>query len=258
MPTHRRNENGPATESKDMETSMFQQFVCRATLQQYCEDHISFREDTIAMEEELRVRVRGYPELVLARTPGDDSALILGHLFSRTMIRSADDITNITFRQDQRLAEVCLKSPRAIKRIYPKPHPNTISAENFFTFKQVFENRQILFKNTGATHAAALIAHDGTLLAFGEDIGRHNAFDKAVGQALLTDSLHDAEVAMLSSRLALELVTKAAAANIPVLCGFSAATSAAMEFAERNNVTLVGRIRERTLSIYANGWRVRS
>ena len=87
-------------------------------------------------------------------------------------------------------------------------------------------------------------------------MGRHNAFDKAVGRSLLEGTLDEVAIAMLSSRLAVELAVKAQAANIPILCGFSAATSSGIDYAERNNLTLVGRLRNRSFYLYSNGWRI--
>jgi FdhD protein len=213
--------------------------------------------DMIAVEEDIRIRVQDHSEMTLARTPGDDLNLIAGHLFSRSMIRGPEDIVDVAFHaRNTALADVVLASPKVIRRLYPSPRPLRFSPEQIFEFKALFENRQKLFKNTGATHAAALISASGELISYGEDVGRHNAFDKAVGRALLEGSLESVAIAMLSSRLALELTIKAATANIPILCGFSAATSSGIEFAEDNNITLIGRIREDSLVVYAHGWRL--
>ncbi len=120
--------------------------------------------------------------MVLARTPGDDLNLIAGHLFSRSMIRESEDIVDIAFgARNHSMVDVVLKEPKVIRRIYPSPRPMQLEPEQIFAFKELFEKRQNLFKNTGSTHAAALISAKGDLLSFGEDVGRHNAFDKAVG-----------------------------------------------------------------------------
>ena len=231
--------------------------VTPRTLQRYVDGNMRFGEDLIAVEEDIRIRVRDHSEMTLARTPGDDLNLIAGHLFSRSMIREPEDIVDISFHSRKvSFADVELKTPKVIRRIYPFPRPMRFAPEQIFEFKQLFENRQKLFQNTGATHAAALISAKGELLSYGEDVGRHNAFDKAVGRALLEGSLENAAIAMLSSRLALELTIKAAMANIPILCGFSAATSSGIEFAEDNNITLIGRIRNRSLVVYSHGWRL--
>ena len=233
-------------------------FVSPRILQKYADGEFNLDSGLIAVEEDIRLRVQDHSEVTLARTPGDDLNLIAGHLFSRSMIREPEDILNISFHtRHLSLADIVLRSPKIIRRIYPFPHPIQFDPEQIFEFKAMFEKRQNLFKNTRATHAAALISGDGKLLAFAEDVGRHNAFDKAIGCALLEGSLENVAVAMLSSRLALELTIKAATANIPILCGFSAATSSGIEFAENNNITLLGRIRKRALVVYAHGWRLR-
>jgi len=232
--------------------------VSPRTLQRYADGKLRFGDDLIAVEESVRIRIQDHSEMVLARTPGDDLNLIAGHLFSQSMIRESDDIVSMSYQtRSHSLVDVVLKSPKVIRRIYPFPRPMRFDPKQIFEFKVLFEKRQNLFKNTGATHAAALISAEGELLSFGEDVGRHNAFDKAVGHALLEGTLANVAIAMLSSRLALELTIKAATANIPILCGFSAATSSGIEFAENNNITLIGRIWKNTLVVYANGWRLR-
>lgn len=218
-----------------------------------------FKEDSIAVESDIRVLVSGYPEAVLCRTPGDDMNLVAGHLFCRSMINRPEDMVNIAFSYHGiAKVEVDLDTANGIRRIFPSPRPIRVDPEHLINLKAVFERRQSLYKNTRSTHAAALFSLEGELLSFGEDVGRHNAFDKAIGRALLEGRLHEAAIAMLSSRLALELAIKASTANIPILCGFSAATSSGINFAERNNLTLVGRLRSDAFNVYANGWRIMS
>ena len=241
----KRTENGPS------------QLACSIVLHRYEEGRLVLREESIAVEAPLRLQVEGLLDTTLTRTPGDDMNLVAGHLFSLHMIRGAEDLANVGFNYRGRTrVHVTLGTTEPIRRLYPAPLPVRIGAERLFEFKEIFERRQNLFKSTGSTHAAALFSGEGEMVAFGEDVGRHNAFDKAIGRSLLEGTLDEVAIAMLSSRLALELAVKAQAANIPILCGFSAATSSGVDYAERNNLTLVGRLRNRSFRVYSNGWRI--
>jgi len=233
--------------------------ACPTTFQRYAGGELSFRDGMVAVESDIRVRVNDADFALLTRTPGDDLPLIVGHLFTNSMIRSSDDVADCSFSYlGSSRAEVTLCTRNKIRRLYPSPQPVHMAPERIIEFKHLFEKRQCLYKNTRSTHAAALFSADGDILAFGEDVGRHNAMDKAIGRALLEGALEGVAVAMLSSRLALELTIKASTANIPILCGFSAATSSGITYAERNNITLIGRVRNDSFNIYANGWRIRA
>ncbi|WP_419784910.1 formate dehydrogenase accessory sulfurtransferase FdhD [Pseudodesulfovibrio sp.] len=229
------------------------------TLQRYEDGRLVLRDDAIAEEATLRLLINGQQEALLSRTPGDDMNLVAGYLFSNSRIREAGDVVSIHFGyRGVARVDVTLDSPTDFRRIFPSPRPTRIEADRLFKFKTAFERRQNLYRDTGSTHAAALFSADGQLIAFGEDVGRHNAFDKAIGRALLEGTLEQAAIAMLSSRLALELTVKAASANIPILCGFSAATSSGISYADKNNLTLIGRLRDDSFNIYSNSWRIKT
>lgn len=231
---------------------------CTVTLQRFKGGTLSTLEDSIAVESELSVYIHDKPSVVLSRTPGDDLNLIIGHLFCNSMLKTPEEMTNINFSyQDATRVDVSLDANKSLRRIFPK-RPNVRLAPNqLLELKETFEYRQNLFKNTGSTHAAALFSLGGRLLAFGEDVGRHNAFDKAIGRALLEGTLAQTAIAMLSSRIAVELTAKATTANIPVLCGFSAATSSGVSYAEKHDITLIGRLKTSSFEVYTNAWRIR-
>jgi FdhD protein len=119
-----------------------------------------------------------------------------------------------------------------------------------------FVQTQRVFRETGGTHGAALYDRLGLRLAFAEDIGRHNALDKAVGAAMRTGDLSRARVALVSSRLSFEMVQKAAAAGIEILAGISAATSLGVQLAARQGMTLVGFLRGDRLNVYTHAERL--
>ncbi|MDD2408780.1 MAG: formate dehydrogenase accessory sulfurtransferase FdhD [Tepidiphilus sp.] len=118
--------------------------------------------------------------------------------------------------------------------------------------------RQPLHEATGATHAAALAATDGSLLLVREDVGRHNALDKAIGAAARDGLLRtgDAAIALMSSRASFELVQKTAVSGIGVLAAVSAPTALAVRLAEEAGITLLGFVRGEGASVYSRADRL--
>lgn len=120
---------------------------------------------------------------------------------------------------------------------------------------QMREGQQI-FSQTGGSHAAAVFDASGQVLAVAEDLGRHNALDKAIGMVLLQRaSVADCGV-VLSSRLSLEMVTKAVRTGLQMMLAVSAPTSLAIEVADKFGVTLCGFVREGRATVYTHPQRV--
>ena len=118
-----------------------------------------------------------------------------------------------------------------------------------------FHDRATLWRQTGGVHACALAGEEGIAL-FAEDIGRHNAFDKIMGRAIL-DGIDVADKLVLTTgRISAEIVSKAVACHLPMLASCSAVTGLSVKLARRFGVTLVGFLRGRRLNVYTGYQRV--
>ncbi len=131
-----------------------------------------------------------------------------------------------------------------------------VELTNLFGLLAAMEQGQMVFHATGCTHAAALGDSQGRLLALGEDVGRHNALDKAIGLALKAGVDLGGCVAVLSGRLSYEMALKSARAGIPLLASVSAPTSLGLSLMHRLNITLVGFLRGQRATVYTHPQRV--
>jgi FdhD protein len=115
----------------------------------------------------------------------------------------------------------------------------------------------LVFSVTGGIHATALFDEKGKLELIQEDVGRHNAFDKAVGKKLLNENIPlTKNIGLVSGRTSFELLQKAVMAGLPILCAIGAPSSLAVELAEEFNITLIGFLKENRFNIYSNPERI--
>jgi FdhD protein len=220
-------------------------------------------------EEPLSIRIDGNPYAVVMRTPGDEIAHVAGFCLTEGIIDTPDDLTSIGFCEDEdtNVVTVTLTPSRRgqineildrrgfisqtscglcgkelVKDLYQiiKPldanHP--IDIKKALTCLEALPNIQPLRKQTLASHAAAIYGSDMALLTVAEDVGRHNALDKAIGKVFLGHQLDQAELLILSSRISYELVQKAARARIPIILAHSRPTALAVDLAANLNITL--------------------
>lgn len=253
------------------------------------------REDKLAAEEPLEIRVNGKPFVVTMRTPGHDLELAAGFLVGEGLIRTRDDIAtgrycagatgegvNTYNVLDLQLAEgvrppdagmernvytssscgVCGKaSIDAVRTSSPydvDADPVRLTPERVAALPDALREAQQVFSQTGGLHAAGIFdAVTGELLVAREDVGRHNAVDKAVGWALENDRLPlTGHVVMVSGRASFELVQKASLAGIPVLAAVSAPSSLAVELAQEAGLTVLGFVRGDSMVAYTRPDRV--
>lgn len=132
-----------------------------------------------------------------------------------------------------------------------------LTVEALFSGFAAMRRSQGQFERTGGTHAAAAMDAEGRVLAFAEDIGRHNAVDKVVGRLLAEGTLPQAAALLASGRLSYEITAKVYRAGIPVLAGVSAPSSLAVASAEAFGLTLLGFCRGTRATAYAGSQRLR-
>jgi FdhD protein len=238
-------------------------------------------------EEPLSIRVQGQPYAVVMRTPGDEPAHVAGFGLAEGILDSPDDIetlascegetTNvvtltvtparlkaITGVLDRRgfvsqtacgiCGKVLVQDLSQVVQILPDGPP--VDPEKAFHCLETLKEHQPLYRRTRTTHAAALYTSAFELLSVAEDVGRHNALDKAVGKLFLKGILHRAKVLILSSRISYEMVQKAARAKIPFVMASSAATALAVELADSLNMTLASPSRESGIHVYCGSRRL--
>jgi FdhD protein len=151
-----------------------------------------------------------------------------------------------------------LDAVRLRTRFPPAADSMLVTPAVLATMPDKLREAQRVFESTGGLHAAGLFTSDGELLVAREDVGRHNAVDKALGWALLADRIPAAGcVLMVSGRASFELTQKAVMAGVPMLAAVSAPSSLAVDLAEESGVTLVGFLRGDTMNIYTHATRIK-
>jgi FdhD protein len=247
--------------------------------------------DDLAVEEPLEIRIGGAPLTITMRTPGDDFELAAGFLYAEGIVARPDDIARISYgrgsdgRPDGNIVDVVLRPGQrvdiqALERHFvassscgvcgrtsidaigarrtPRPNPQFSVEPALLThLPAVLRSAQRVFGYTGGLHAAGLFEADGTLVAAREDIGRHNAVDKVIGQAFLQDRLPLSDrLLLVSGRGGFEIVQKALAAGVPILASVSAPSSLAVQMARDGGLTLIGFLRDRRFVVYSHANRI--
>jgi FdhD protein len=244
------------------------------------------KDDYLAAEEPLEIRVGDEPLSVTMRTPGHDRELAAGFLFTEGLIQRREQIVGLETagprdggnRGNVIYAELVPDaSPDFVKmkrhffaasscgicgkasiesirsRLLTAPNPDfRLDAELLLQIPDVLRSGQDVFQRTGGLHAAALFDSRGKLLTLREDIGRHNAVDKVIGWGLLEGRVPlSNSVLLVSGRGGFEIVQKAIVAGVPVVASVSAPSSLAVQLARELHLTLIGFLRGKRFVIYA-------
>ena len=230
---------------------------------------------------------------ITMRTPGNDEDLVRGFLFNEQIIENIKDIESIenygdkvgqyniqnkilaTLNNSQNVniskikrdfltnssCGVCGKSSldalEIIKKNKTNPSEPKITKEIIIQSPNILKENQSEFSKTGGIHASGLFNSNGELVNLKEDVGRHNALDKLIGNALINDQLDPkTQFITCSGRLNFELVQKVLMTDIGIMIGVGAPTSLAIDLANKFDITLIGFVKRDSFNIYTNNKKV--
>jgi FdhD protein len=243
--------------------------------------------DGIVVEAALQININSASYTVVMRTPGNDFELIRGLLFAEDIYKGKENliyevieekpngfsIININISIEKlgkgylnkrtllSVSSCGICGKQELEDIELKG--NALKKEQLFSAQLIEEMSlkmsalQEVFKQTGGSHAAAIFNKAYQLLAIKEDIGRHNAVDKAVGQLINENNLKNAYCMLVSGRVSYEIVSKAFIAKIGIIVAVSACSSLAIDYAKEFGICLIGFSRTNKMTIYANPTKIK-
>jgi len=251
---------------------------------------LEYQPDDLTIEEPLEIRIRAKTLAITMRTPGHDEELAAGFLLSEGIVSTRDQIDQFSRPAQARNREniivvqlaggvkmkfgsakrfgtissscgICGKeSIAAIRQNFPaivSAKAVRIEIKTLLSLPPRLRKLQGEFARTGGIHAAGVFDLGGEPKVVREDIGRHNAVDKAIGRAFLDRQLPlDRHVLLVSGRASFEIMQKALSAGIPIIASISAPSTLAMEFARESNQTLIGFLRPPSFNVYSHVERV--
>jgi len=232
-------------------------------------------EDYVAEEKPLQIFINRRHYATIMCTPEDLKELAVGHLLTEGIVKAVEEIEKITVEEN--VCHINLKSsinletrlklagmfsriipsacggayqPQVLKTIGRVSSRTTVKAEIIQSCVNGLNRLAETFRRTGGVHAAAVHKADGSLVAFAEDVGRHNAVDKAIGKCALNKTPFGECFLALSGRLTADIVLKAAKVGIPIIASIAAALDSGIEIAKRANLTLIGFVRGKRMNVY--------
>ena len=251
-------------------------------------------DDLLVIEEPIEIRLQYGPMAsqtqesisVTMRTPGNDKELAIGFLFTEGIIQNPGDVKMVIeeasgpntilvilkenvkplLPQNRNFfttssCGVCgkasIESITTVSVFLDAKKDLVINKTLLFHLQKQLLSHQSIFESTGGIHASALFDLNGRLLGVWEDVGRHNALDKLIGNAFLENKLPLSDhILLLSGRASFELVQKAYMAGIKIIAAIGAPSSLSVQLAERHNISLIGFLKDTRLNIYSGFERI--
>ena len=237
---------------------------------------ISELEDVVAVDEAVCIFINDEYYRTLIATPTMIRELVVGHLVGECIIGSLDEVKNIELnplkvyvelRGDVDLKLINMSKVDLITtacgatggllrsdQLKPLETPGglSVNAEKVWGMVRELNKRSGLFRETGGTHSAMLCTTDGEVLAFAEDVGRHNAVDKVVGAGVLKGVNMGGCVLISSGRQSGEIVLKAARSGIPFIASVAGPLESGIRIADAAGITLICFVRGRRMNVYTH------
>lgn len=238
-------------------------------------------EDIVIVESPFTIFLNDEELVTLLCSPQSLEYLAVGFLVSEGIIKAKEEIRGMRVHEEKGYIYIKLREKSTIvEKLFGKRTITTgcgkgtvfynvldslgsgivdclikLEMEDIMGLVKVFNEKSQLFKNTGGNHSCALCTHK-EILMFHEDIGRHNALDKIIGQAFLEDVNMDDKIIITSGRISSEMIIKASKRKVPVIISRSAPTDLSVEIARKLGITLIGFVRGSRMNIYSGTERV--
>ena len=245
------------------------------------EKSVKIVDELIATEAPMNIYVNGQQVVTLFSLPTQLKELGIGWLLSQAIVKSIDEIIGVQVKENNVKiscsgdVETRIKATKTMKIVDSscgstmedflflidrmiEPFVNSdykIKAEKILQFVRVLNEKSTLFRLTGGTHSAALF-HGKKLVAFAEDIGRHNAVDKVIGVAAMENVDFSRCVLVSSGRQPANMVLKAARVGIPIVASIAGPVYSGVNIAMKTGVTLVCFVRGQRMNVYSYSERV--
>ena len=241
--------------------------------------------DFVAEERPLDIYVSKKHYATIFCSPSNLKEMTIGHLLSEGILKSGEEIEELHVSVDKATCKVKLKSSVKIeKRVifsklssrvirsacgstspypfsfrHPKVRSNlTVQAKTILDCVDRLNSNAKIFRKTGGVHVAAIYSIDGVSKALAEDVGRHNAVDKAIGAGVLEQIDFSECFLALSGRLTGDIILKAATMQLPIVASLAAAINSGIAIAKDAELTLIGFVRGKRMNIYNSPERILS
>ena len=239
-------------------------------------------EDILVVEEALKIYINNEIFSITMCTPENQKELVLGLLYSEDIFKDDVSLINTYSKKVDSISEIYLEIPKTLLRkgylnsrsllsvascgICGKTELNKVKGNiknsdklritNLSSMFKLMTSKQNLFIKSGGSHAAAIFDNKNKLLSIKEDIGRHNAVDKTIGDLIVQKKLKNAFCLLVSGRISYEIIIKSFKAKIPIIAAVSAPSSLAVDFSKELGITLLAFCREENATCYANDYRI--
>lgn len=261
--------------------------ILQTTILRYENGQLQERNDILAIEEPLEIKMNYFSNgnsvekniSITMRTPGNDSELAVGFLFTEGIISDFNQIKNINQLSENSIVVELMENITPVENKLERNFYTTSSCgvcgkasidaittvskfkiENKFfrpdseiilSLPEKLSKQQEIFKSTGGLHASALFDLTGKFTELREDVGRHNALDKLIGSMLIKNEMPLSKcILLLSGRASFELIQKASMAGIPIVVAIGAPSSLALELAKEFGITLIGFLKSNKYNLY--------